>query len=86
MISSLSPAQLNELKGNIKESAGSLTRIAAERDLQKDIRESVKEEFEVEPKRYNQLVKAYYAQNLSELSSSTDELVNDYEKLFGNTD
>jgi hypothetical protein len=86
MLSSLSPEQITELKGNIKESAGSLTRIASERDLQKEIRENVKDEFEVEPKVYNKLVKAYYEQNLKDVVSSTDELVETYEKIFGSKD
>jgi hypothetical protein len=83
MLNSISPAQMTELKGNIKEAAGSLTRIAAERDLQKDIRESVKDEFEVEPKIFNKLVKAYYEQNLKEVVADTDTLVETYESIFG---
>ncbi|URC15267.1 double-stranded DNA-binding protein [Paraglaciecola Antarctic GD virus 1] len=83
MLQALSPAQIEELKGNIKESAGSLTRIAAERDLQKEIRESVKDDFEILPKTYNALVKAFYEQNLKEVAESTEELVDFYESIFG---
>jgi translation elongation factor EF-G len=86
MIDQLTPQEKQELRGMIKEAAGSKTRQAAESDLQKAIRERAKEDLEVLPKQFNKLVKTYFEQNLKDIISDVEELAETYEDIFGSDD
>jgi methyl-accepting chemotaxis protein len=86
MIDRLTPQERQELRGMIKEAAGSKMRQAAEGDLQKSIRERAKEDLEVLPAQFNKLVKVYYAQNIKDLVDDIEQLAETYEDIFGSED
>lgn len=58
----------------IKEISDSMTRIAAERDLMKDIIDNLKEEFELPTKPLRKLARVYHEQNLTAVQTENEEL------------
>lgn len=57
------PADLEKIRGNLQEIADAMTRIAAERELIKDIKAVMKEEHDLPPKYISKLAKTYYNQD-----------------------
>jgi len=66
----------------IKEFDASLTRQAAERDLQKEICQKVKDTTGIEPKVTRKLAKLYFAQNREETESEFDEVIGLYDSCI----
>lgn len=81
---SLSPDQKVKLKNKFEEISKSLTRIAAERDLIKEILGDIKDEFEIAPKVSRKLAKIYHKRNLQEVVAEHSEVTDTYETLFLN--
>jgi len=67
----------------IKEFDASLTRQAAERDLQKDICSRVKDTTGIEPKITRMLAKLYHNQNRQEKENEFDEIISLYDSVVG---
>jgi hypothetical protein len=82
MLSTLTHSQKVVLKGKFDEISNSYTRIAAERDLIKDILSDVKDQFEIPPKIARKLAKVYHKRNLQEVVAENEELAETYNELF----
>lgn len=78
----LTAADKADVQAAIKESAGSLLRQEAERDLRKEIAKKAKENWQISPSDFNKLVKIYHKQNLDEIQEATEELIGLYEMVF----
>lgn len=71
-----------KLKGAIEELSNSMTRVDAEKDLQKDIIQTAFDNTGVDKKYIRKLATIYHKQNLVEVQSENDEVQNLYEDLF----
>ena len=67
----------------LNEFSASLTRMEAERDLQKHILEKMEDEFEIPKKPGRKLAKIYHKQNFSEVKEEQEELETLYETIVG---
>lgn len=72
-----------DIKNAIIEISNSKIRIEAENDNIKEIKKRLKDEFELDTKIVNALVKLYHNQQLDEYRASTDDVVEKYEEIFG---
>lgn len=79
----LTDADKDILKRAIQEFEGSLTRAAAERDLQKEIAERVKETTGIAPKTTRMIAKLHFNQDKEEKETEFDEIVSLYESVLG---
>lgn len=79
------PEDRKKLLGAIKEIDNSMTRVAAERDFQKDAINQVADELELEKKYVRKLASIYHKQNLSQVQQETEEVFELYELITGNT-
>jgi len=66
----------------VKELDASMTRQAAERDLQKEICNRVKDTTAIEPKVTRKLARLYFAQNREETESEFDEIIGLYDSCI----
>ncbi|CAB4124338.1 Double-stranded DNA-binding protein [uncultured Caudovirales phage] len=82
MIQKFTPSQLKEIKGKFDEISNSMTRVAAERDLLKDIYNDLKECYEVPPKVARKLAKAYYKRNIQEVVAENSDFQETYDTVF----
>lgn len=57
------PADLEKIRGALQEIADAFTRMTAERELVKDIKAQLKEDFELPPKFITKLAKTYFNQD-----------------------
>lgn len=76
------PQDRQEVVNMVKEASASMLRIDSERDLMKDIATRAKEEFEIKPADFNQVVKMYHKQNRQEAQAKYEKIDGLYEKLF----
>lgn len=58
-----SPADLEKIRGALQEIADAFTRMTAERELVKDIKAQLKEDFDLPPKFITKLAKTFYNQD-----------------------
>jgi F0F1-type ATP synthase membrane subunit b/b' len=77
-----SPADRKVLKERIQEIAGALDRIDAEKDLIKNIKASIKDEFELPPKLVTTLAKSYNQQNYDEVVKELQAQAEDIQEAF----
>jgi siroheme synthase (precorrin-2 oxidase/ferrochelatase) len=78
-----SPEDRKKIRQALQEISDSLTRIEAERDLIKDILQTVEDNFEL-PKKYTRKVaKIYHKQNINEVKAENEELETIYETVTG---
>lgn len=75
------PEEQKVIKDCLSEMVDSMIRVAAERDLMKEIVARVKEETTVKPKIFRRMAKTQYASNFSEAVAEDEEFVELYEKL-----
>jgi len=78
----LSNADKDIISRAIKEFDASLTRQAAERELQKGICEKLKDTCELDPKVTRKLAKLYYAQNRQEVETEFDDVIGIYDSCI----
>jgi hypothetical protein len=78
-VNSLSPEDKKKLRGAINELNDSMTRVAAERDLQKETINKVFEDLGVDKKIIRRMAKAYYKANFNE---EIEENKN-FEEMYG---
>lgn len=79
-VNSLSNADKQKLKNAISEMNDSMTRVAAERDLQKEILNKIVDELGLDKKIVRRMAKAYYKSNFSEEVEEN----NSFEELYTN--
>jgi hypothetical protein len=81
MLPVLDPNQKLKLEGALKDMSVSFTRIEAERDLQKNIKNDICEELGLHAKVFAKLAKTYHKQNFSEEVATHDEFETLYEAV-----
>jgi hypothetical protein len=74
----LTPNDKLKLEGALKDMSVSMTRISAERDLQKNIINDVCEELQLNKKVFRKLAKTYHKQNFDDEVATHQE----FEKLY----
>jgi len=77
------PEDRKKLLNAIKEIDNSMTRVAAERDFQKDAINNVADELELEKKYVRKLASIYHKQNLSQVQQETEEVFELYDLIMG---
>lgn len=77
-----SPKDKADVKNSIIEISNSKIRVEAENDHVKEIKKRLKDEYELDTKTVNALVKLYHNQQLDEYKAHTDEILEKYEELF----
>ncbi len=82
MTITLTRPELEVVQKAAKEMSDSMTRQQAERDLQKDIVENMKEKFELKASDFNRVVKVYHDQKLNEVIEQHENFVDFYESVF----
>lgn len=70
------------IQGALKEMSASMLRVEAEKDLQKDIAERIKEECEIPKREFNKLAKIYHASNLVEEAAKNEEFLSFAEAIL----
>lgn len=76
-----SPQDRKAIKDALSEISNSLTRIEAERDLIKDILQTVEDNQKVPKKYTRKLAKIYHKQNYTEVQQEQDDLETLYETI-----
>lgn len=71
-----------KIKSALQEATDSKLRADAEKDLQKNIYDSLKETVEISRKEWNLLVKAHYKQNLTEEVDEMSTIDQSYQILY----
>lgn len=77
------PKDKEKLKAAVKEMSDSMTRIDAERDLQKDIVDKIADEVGIEKKHVKKFATMYHKQNFNEVQTEFEEVSSLYEDMFG---
>jgi len=70
------------LKDAIREVSDSLTRTQSESEHRSSIYENLKDKVDISKSNFNKLCKRYFKQDLSEVQSETQELVDLYTEIF----
>jgi hypothetical protein len=78
MLNTLDANQKLKLVGYLKDFSTSLTRVEAERDLQKTLKSDVCDEFDISKKVFTKLARTYHKQNFADEVASHQE----FEKLY----
>lgn len=78
----LTPEDKKKLEKAIQEMSNSMTRIDAEKDLMKDIIQETHDSLGVEKKYIRKLATIWHKQNVNEVKTETDEVMELYEELF----
>lgn len=76
-----SPEDRKAIKNALQEISSSLTRIEAERDLIKDILQTVQDNQNIPKKYVRKLAKIYHKQNYNEVQQEQDDLETLYETV-----
>jgi len=82
MIQKFTATQLKEIKNKFDEVSNSMTRVAAEKDLIKEIYTDLKDQYEIPPKVSRRLAKAYYKRNIHEVVAENNDFVETYDTVF----
>jgi len=67
--------QKKMIQGALKEMSNSMTRVEAEKELQKEIADRMKEECMIPKRDFNKLAKIYHASNLVEEAQRNEEFM-----------
>ena len=78
VITNLTPNDKVKLEGALKDMSVSMTRVAAERDLQKNVINDICEELQLNKKVFRKLAKVYHKQNFDDEVGTH----NDFENLY----
>jgi hypothetical protein len=73
--STITELDRKKIKDALKEMSNSMTRVAAEKDLQKEIAAKILEDCTVGKAHFNKLARIYHASNLMEEASRNDEFM-----------
>lgn len=85
MLSKMSPNDKLKLVGALKDMSVSMTRMDAERDLQKNIKGNICKELDLSKKVFTKLAKTYHKQNFNEEVQLHQEFETLYETVSTNT-
>ena len=77
-----SPADKDKLLNGVKELSNSMTRVDAEKDLQKDIVSGLADELGIKKQYISKIATVYHKQTFSQLQAEHEELETLYEELF----
>ena len=77
----MSDTEKKIVAGAVSEMVDSMIRVAAERDLMKEIVSKIKDETTVKPKVFRRMARVAYASNFSEVVAEDEEFVQIYEEL-----
>jgi methyl-accepting chemotaxis protein len=64
-----------DIQNALREMSDSMTRVSAEKDLQKDIAQKILDEIGVPKREFNKLAKIYHASNLMEEAARNEEFM-----------
>ena len=78
----MTPDEKKLIRGAIEEMIDSFTRTDAERSLQKDIVERIKEETTITPRVFRRMARVAYKSNFSEEAALNDEFESTYESVL----
>lgn len=78
----LNPEDKKKLEKAIQELSNSMTRVDAEKDLMKDIIQETHDSIGVDKKYIRKLATIWHKQNVNEVKTETDEVMELYEELF----
>jgi glucose-6-phosphate-specific signal transduction histidine kinase len=78
----LNPEEKKKLEKAIQELSNSMTRVDAEKDLMKDIIQETHDSIGVDKKYIRKLATIWHKQNVNEVKTETDEVMELYEELF----
>ncbi len=84
-VDNLNPNQLQQLDKAVRECVDSLTRADGEKQFRKDVSERIKEDMEIKPADFNQLVKERYDQACSNKIEKLQAIVDLSDKLKSST-
>jgi hypothetical protein len=73
--STITQEDRQKVQGALREMSDSMTRVAAEKDLQKDIAQRMLDEVGVPKKDFNKLARIYHASNLMEEAAKNEEFM-----------
>lgn len=73
--STITDEDRKKVQGALKEMSDSMTRVSAEKDLQKDIAQRMLDEVGVPKKDFNKLARIYHASNLMEEAARNEEFM-----------
>ena len=78
----LNPEDRKKFTKAIQELSNSMTRVDAEKDLMKDIIQETFDSVGVDKKYIRKIAAIYHKQNLTEVKTETDEVMELYDELF----
>jgi hypothetical protein len=78
----ISPEDMKKLMGALKDMSNSMLRVEAERQLQKDVRNDICEELDLNKKVFTRLARTYHKQNYTEEVEINDEFEKIYEGVI----
>jgi len=78
----LNPEDRKKFTKAIQELSNSMTRVDAEKDLMKDIIQETFDSIGVDKKYIRKIAAIYHKQNLTEVKTETDEVMELYDELF----
>jgi len=78
----LNEEDLERLMGALKDMSNSMLRVEAERSLQKEVKDSVCEELDLNKKVFTRLAKTYHKQNYSEEVDNNDQFETIYQNII----
>jgi hypothetical protein len=78
----MNPQEKKFVRGAIQEMVDSMTRVAAERDLQKDIVARVKEETTVTPRIFKKMARTAFKASFAEEVATHEEFESLYEEII----
>jgi hypothetical protein len=81
MLSKLDPNDKLKLLGALKDMSMSMTRVEAEKDLQKNLKNDICKELDLNKKVFSKLVKTYHKQNFADEVADHQEFENLYEEI-----
>jgi hypothetical protein len=81
MLPTLGPNDKLKLLGALKDMSTSMTRVDAEKDLQKNIKNDICKELDLNKKVFSKLAKTYHKQNFSEEVQAHEEFETLYENI-----
>jgi len=81
----LTPNDKLKLEGALKDMSTSMTRVEAERDLQKNVIGDICEELNLNKKVFRKLAKVYHKQNFDQEVATHEEFEQLYETVTGKT-
>jgi hypothetical protein len=78
----ISPEDMKKLMGALKDMSNSMLRVEAERSLQKEVRNDICEELDLNKKVFSRLARTYHKQNYTEEVEINEEFEKIYEGVI----